>query len=447
MEEKEKIDLQNSIEIRSEEVQEILGKTPSGILRWGITVLLLVVIGIMTGSWFFKYPDIITAPITITTENVPVQIAAKTNGKITELLIKDNEQVKPDQILAVIENPANYKQILQLKDYLANFNIQEITNSDSLYNDTILYTPNLMLGDIQPTFNEFLKSLNAYSNFTVLNFHEKKIQAIKEQMRLTQSYYYQICSQNKLLENDMNLTQQQYNRDSAIYNGKVISKADFEKSESNLIQKKYSIKSTQTTLIQTKIQLTQLQQSILDLQLQYQEQKKSFEDALSQANNTLKNQIHNWEQTYLLISPIAGTVSFTKFWAVHQNVSAGDKVLTVIPLEPSKMIGKVSLPVAGSGKVKQGQKANIKLDNYPYQEYGTIQGIVQNKSLMANDSKESKEYSVEIILPQNLKTNYNKILEFSQDMSGTAEIITENVRLLERFFNPIKSIFKEKFKN
>ena len=38
--------------------------------------------------------------------------------------------------------------------------------------------------------------------------------------------------------------------------------------------------------------------------------------------------------------------------------------------------------------------------------------------------------------------HYGKTLDFSQEMSGSADIITEDLRLIERFFNPIKAVLK-----
>jgi HlyD family secretion protein len=40
-------------------------------------------------------------------------------------------------------------------------------------------------------------------------------------------------------------------------------------------------------------------------------------------------------------------------------------------------------------------------------------------------------------------TTYKKTLPFSQGMIANVEIITEDMRLIERFFMPIKRIFKE----
>ena len=47
------------IELRSEEVQEILGHVPPGVIRWGISVISAIVILLLVASWFIKYPEII----------------------------------------------------------------------------------------------------------------------------------------------------------------------------------------------------------------------------------------------------------------------------------------------------------------------------------------------------------------------------------------------------
>ena len=70
----------------SEEVHEILGTPPEWIIRWGITIIMIVILIILVGTWFYKYPDIIPSRITILSENPPVQIVARSTGKIDELL-------------------------------------------------------------------------------------------------------------------------------------------------------------------------------------------------------------------------------------------------------------------------------------------------------------------------------------------------------------------------
>ena len=69
-------------------------------------------------------------------------------------------------------------------------------------------------------------------------------------------------------------------------------------------------------------------------------------------------------------------------------------------------------------------------------DYGIVSGQVTSRSLVAADNA----YSLEVRLPNGLRTSYNRELEFSQEMQGTAEIITEDIRLLERIFKPIKNL-------
>ena len=106
------------IELRSEEVQEVLGNVPHWILRRGIMVLALFLAALLVGSWFFKYPEIISSQLTLTTANPPANIVAKASGKISELFVKDMQQVTAGEPLALIENPAELSDVLHLDTIL-----------------------------------------------------------------------------------------------------------------------------------------------------------------------------------------------------------------------------------------------------------------------------------------------------------------------------------------
>jgi HlyD family secretion protein len=76
-------------------------------------------------------------------------------------------------------------------------------------------------------------------------------------------------------------------------------------------------------------------------------------------------------------------------------------------------------------------------------EYGMIKVEIAHISLVPIDKENQKNFILEVIFPDSLVTNYGKTLEFSQEMTGTAEIITEDLRLLDRFLNPIKAVIKK----
>jgi len=77
-------------------------------------------------------------------------------------------------------------------------------------------------------------------------------------------------------------------------------------------------------------------------------------------------------------------------------------------------------------------------------EYGIVQVKIKNISLVPVVVKEERVYLLEVVFPEKLKTTYGKELTFSQEMQGSAEIVTDDLRLLDKFINPIKAIFKNK---
>ncbi len=143
---------------------------------------------------------------------------------------------------------------------------------------------------------------------------------------------------------------------------------------------------------------------------------------------------------YVLKSPVSGKVTIGNYWSENQNVKTGDAIMTVVPAKKEKPFGKMTLAMENTGKIKSGQKVNIKLSNFPATEFGMLVGNVHSISLVP----EQGNYYVKVDLPNGLITNYNRQLPFMQEMTGNAEIITEDMRLIERIVDPIRLIFKEK---
>jgi HlyD family secretion protein len=428
--------LLKEVEIRSEEVQEIMGFIPHWIIRWGLTLIFMVIIFLTIGSWFFKYPDIIASTIVVTTENPPANLVARTSGKITELYVREKQEVREGESIAIIENSTNHRHLFQLKEKL------DAMSSFFTYYDTPIteqFEKNYSLGELQATYAAFLKSYADYQHFIQLSYHHQKINSTRAEIARHKLLQKQLQRQDKIMEEQLKISRDQYQRTIQLYNDKIISKSEFDTAKNTYLQKEFASETAKTNLANSEIQINRLEQSVLELELQFRESKTRVQLALSQAYENLMGRIAQWEQTYLLKAPISGIVTFNKFWSINQNVKAGDKVVTVVPEEGGKIIGKVVMPIRGSGKVKVGQQVNIKFANFPHMDYGIVTGIIKSKSLVASDNF----YSLEVDLPDGLLTSYGKDLEFSQEMQGTAEIITENIRLLERIFKPIKAILKK----
>ncbi|MFM8832546.1 MAG: secretion protein HlyD, partial [Cytophagales bacterium] len=59
---------------------------PGWLLRWGITLIFVLFLGLLAISWFIKYPDVIKATVVVTTNPAPINLVSRTSGKI--LLLK-----------------------------------------------------------------------------------------------------------------------------------------------------------------------------------------------------------------------------------------------------------------------------------------------------------------------------------------------------------------------
>lgn len=427
----------NKIEIRSEEIDEILGKTPGSMIRWGISIFFIVIILLLAGSWFFKYPDFISSKIEITSTNPPADIITKTSGKIENIFVSDNEIVHKGQVLAIVENPALYYDVILLVSGLASFSVQSF---DSININAELLKENFSLGELQVYFSPLVVASSEYLSFIKIDFYNKKIEALKKQKSNQQIFYNRTWDQRLTLEKDLELAKKEMDRFESLFRNQTIPETEYEKMKSSFLQKQYSYEGAKSNLANIKIQISQVENSILDLQLQQEQTKIKLLQTIQDSYNNLLSQIDIWENKYILKSPVNGICTFTKYWSKNQNVVAGEKVMTIIPEGESKIIGKLLLPVQGSGKVKTGQKVNIQLLNYPYMEFGMVSGLITKISLVPNDTY----YYVEVVFPEELLTSYDKSIPFSQNLQGSAEIITDDIRLFDRILKPIKSLIKNR---
>lgn len=429
------------IELRSEEFNEVLSAVPAWIVRWGITMIACVVLMLLVGSAVFKYPDVISSTVTLTGTTPVSAVVARTSGKLQELYVGNNQQVKANTLLAVIENPAGTNDILRLKELL-----RQAENSL----DTIALVPSqqLRLGSLQSLYSSFYLSMSEYRQFKELAYHLKKIELVKARIVKNEVYYRNMLKQKDLSEAQAKITHQQYARDSLLGVKGLVSKEAVEEAYSRYLQSSLSAENMERSLENLQIQLAQMNESLYDTEYQYLDQKNTLETQLRSLVNQLRAEIDAWEINYALITPIDGEITLTQYWTNNQNVTAGNVVFNIVPTNQGEIVGKAMLPTERSGKVKKGQKVNIRFSNYPDKEFGIVKGIVENISLIpVLDVQNAKSYMVDIELPNGLRTSYNKDLSFLPEMEGQADIITEDISLLERFLMPIRKVITEGLKS
>jgi multidrug resistance efflux pump len=425
-----------NIELRQEEIQEILGIIPPWVIRWGSLTLTVVFIGLIAGTNWFKYPDRITSLLTLTSMNPPVVMNARQNGRIELLTISDTNSVVKGQLLAVLESSARIADILEVDSLMEHYrNLLANPDSISFYEFPL---KNYQFGEWQASLAAFSKARKDLNDFNQQRSNEARILSLKKQQKDYKLLYDRQFRQRQIKSEEMDIQEKQYQRLVALRDSSAISLKEFESGASVYLKAKYDLESSRSILSQTQIQIDQLDHEIIGIEKDYLEVRDQKSNLLTQSFDQLAGTVSNWKLNYAFIAPIDGTVTFTRVWSQNQYVKQGDRVLTIISGEPGPVLGKVLLPLRGAGKVKAGQRVIVRIDKYPYMEYGSLQGKVESISMVSDQ----EFYSVEISFPDGLITTYKKELIFNQGMTGQAEIITEELSLLVRIVNPLRSIIK-----
>jgi multidrug resistance efflux pump len=413
--------------IYSDPVKEIMGNPPRKILRWGTTVMFSVLVLFILFAWFIRYPDTIPSPVEITTMNPPVTLVTKITGRIKYLYVKEREKVSAGQLVAVMETTASIKEIILLKQ-----TVDTISKTESL---TIGLLPELSeLGELQGYYASFLKNLSDLNNYNINDFYGSKITSITEEINGIQEYINRLIVKEKLYYETQKLEANKYKRDSMLFAGKVIPESEIETSHQSLLRINIDLQQVRLDHSAKSIEMSERRQLLQDYKINRLVEREKLNSILEESFLNLKAQINIWENSYLLVSPIDGIATFTKFWSANQSVVKDEPVVNIVPLETGNFVGRINLKMQRSGKVKTGQLVNIKLSGYPYLEYGMVRGIVKSKSLVPSGDA----YIIEIDLPNGLSTLYGVKLEFTQNMQGTAEIITQDIRLLQKIVNPFR---------
>jgi multidrug resistance efflux pump len=422
------------IDLRSEEVQEILTKVPHWMIRWGNVLFLGLIIMVLFMSWFVKYPDIIPSEVLITTQIPPQKEFAKVTGKINAILVEDSQEVKNNQLLAILENTANYKDIYKLKTVIDT--IQVNSKSFSFPIDSL---PILFLGDIESQYALFENSyiqyqlnreLQPFSNEAIANKYS--ISELNRRLRSLQS-------QKEINKTELEFINKDLQRNKILFDKGVISAQDYENKQLQYAQAERNYKNFESSISQIREGISNANKTFKVTEINRVKEEMVLLKNVIQFFNQLKKAIRDWELQYALISKINGTISFLNYWSVNQTVNQGDLVFTIIPNKNSSFIAKLKTPAQNLGKVKIGQQVHIKLQNYPDYEFGVLKGKVIHISEISN---KDGFYTIDVSLPSKLITSYNKKIEFKQEMRGTAEIITEDLRLIQRFFYQFNKIIK-----
>ncbi|GJJ03881.1 toxin secretion, membrane fusion protein [Duganella rhizosphaerae] len=143
-----------------------------------------------------------------------------------------------------------------------------------------------------------------------------------------------------------------------------------------------------------------------------------------------------------VVAPTSGTVTSLTA-VVGESVSAGASLATVIPTG-SQLEAQLLAPSRAIGFVMPGQRVRLRLDAFPFQKYGYVEGAivaVEQSPLSAGGSE--PVYRISVRLAQQSLNVIGQRQQFRPGMGLEADIHQRPRRLVSWLFGPMLAAVKE----
>jgi hemolysin D len=138
-----------------------------------------------------------------------------------------------------------------------------------------------------------------------------------------------------------------------------------------------------------------------------------------------------------LLAPVDGVVQQLAVHTVGGVVTPAQPLMVVVPREPSVEV-EAFLENKDIGFVKEGQRAEVKVEAFEYTKYGTVPAQVLHVSTDAvQDEKKGLIYTMRVALARSAIRVEDKALPLAPGMAVSVEVKTGRRRVIEYFLSPL----------
>lgn len=297
--------------------------------RWTIWVALLTIVSLVTWSAFAKIDQVTRATATVIASARTQEIQASDGGVLTQILVKEGDNVKRGQLLVVLEEARAQAAVDNSATKIAALKAKIARLEAEIFNKPLIFP-----ADVKQ-YSEYVQ------NQTEL--YSKRKQAIDQDVASLQSM--------------LKLAQQELSLNEPLLKYGDVSQAD----------------------------VIKLRRQVSDIQAQISNKRnKYFEDAqteMTKAQEDLQaeeEQLRDRAQVLQekrLEAPTEGKVNNIKVTTIGGVVKPGEVIMELLPTS-SDLVVEAKVNPADIAYVKEGQHANVKLDAYDYSIFGAMDGVV-----------------------------------------------------------------------
>lgn len=420
---------------REKEVADLIRPMPYGLWQnvlWAI-VLIVLLGGVL--SHFVQYSDVVEAPVQLDREQPDVDYVAVQNGVLEKVIVTADTGVEYGDLLAVYRTTANYNDVLLL-DSLLQLSLYQAPTSPS----ELVLPKRLELGSIAPFWYKLEQVVYTWKMHAGEGFSSKKIQLYQSQQRQMEKINEVVQRQVDNLAEEVAILKEQKTTIEKLYADKIESKQRLEKVKVQYLLAKSTLDNKRSEQLQNQLKISQFEEQILALQEREYNDEHGDYLAYRTALQAMQSAIVDWKEKNLIISRNKGVVTFAQKWINNSPVSAGELLFVLLPQhEGNNWYAHGLIPAKGAGKTDVGMEVQIRLDGFPYKEFGVLEGQIASIALVAKEDI-GASYAVDINLARQTETSYQKKLSLRAGMTGTARILTRKRSLLSRMLDLIKGI-------
>ena len=428
----------------SDSVQSILDQPASTLpLKFAFAGFLFLA-AFLTWAWVGQVDEVAKAPGKLGPQDESVKVQPVELGKVAEVTVKEGDTVQQGQVLMALESELDRKAIEQLQTTLISQQSElsqmdimiakkqaEVTMRLSMFdlNDRRILEKDEQSQRVSLAQNDTIAqtqvSLNRQLEQDIAAQRQRieKIRDLANQGGFPKDQVMQM--EQTLREKERNLTEGTGKLQQTLSEPDKLS-ADLARKQSEDIARKQ--------LESTQIQ-SSAQQDIEQLRLRQAEITGKMKETKSQMATAKAKK----EQRYIY-SPASGKITTLNLKHSGQVVQPGEAIAEISP-QGKPLILSTLLPSHEAGFVKPGMMTQIKLDAFPYQDFGVVSGKVLSVSPDSKTLKDGAQvYRVDIALDRpNIRVR-GQTIELSTGQTGTAEIITRRRRIMDLLLDPIKQL-------
>lgn len=188
----------------------------------------------------------------------------------------------------------------------------------------------------------------------------------------------------------------------------------------------------------------QAELKIKDTKTQYSTQINSKLSEISSQLDEINTNLEKYrlsKEYQNITAPVNGYVNSVAVNTIGETVTSAQELITIVPDNtPVEMVCYVkNMDIAD---IEVGMEAEIKLEAYPYNKYGTVKGTVKYISPSSFNSEQlGSVYLVKLDMDDS-----NENIDVISGLSGAVEIKTDKRTVMEYFLDPIMKGFGESLK-